>query len=248
MTTQYTDEPCFKKKYLAPLIILMLCAVSLTGAAYAYSTSVTGGGDISGEYYSIDMYDTGGAVITKNITAGDGADFIVQTDKIIGGTKDAEGNITNTGNYYATTIPVAGKSTLYTDDTGNKYIQIDFIEKVRVSSNTTPTTETTTPISGEAVYAPNGSSGSFYADWTTDTVKCTVAFDEDGAGAYNLAEIKFNEFYFVKITVLLPVIKDKDTGISDPNDPGDKTGKRLADYLAFNGTGCLTVTLKATNE
>ena len=56
MTTQYAEEQGFKKKYLAPLIVLMLCAVSLTGAAYAYSTSVTGHGDISGDYISIDMY------------------------------------------------------------------------------------------------------------------------------------------------------------------------------------------------
>ena len=59
MTTQYAEEQGFKKKYLAPLIVLMLCAVSLTGAAYAYSTSVTGHGDISGDYISIDLYTDG---------------------------------------------------------------------------------------------------------------------------------------------------------------------------------------------
>lgn len=30
-----------RKKYLAPLLVLLLCAVSLTGAAYAYTSSVT---------------------------------------------------------------------------------------------------------------------------------------------------------------------------------------------------------------
>ena len=67
MTTQYAEEQGFKKKYLAPLIVLMLCAVSLTGAAYAYSTSVTGHGDISGDYISIDMYDADGKVITADL-------------------------------------------------------------------------------------------------------------------------------------------------------------------------------------
>ena len=67
MTTQYAEEQGFKKKYLAPLIVLMLCAVSLTGAAYAYSTSVTGHGDIDHDYISIDMYDSAGAVISEDI-------------------------------------------------------------------------------------------------------------------------------------------------------------------------------------
>ena len=71
MTTQYAEEQGFKKKYLAPLIVLMLCAVSLTGAAYAYSTTVTGGGDIDGDYISIDMYtdDKGTTVQTKDLTS-----------------------------------------------------------------------------------------------------------------------------------------------------------------------------------
>lgn len=70
MTTQYAEEQGFKKKYLAPLIVLMLCAVSLTGAAYAYSTSVTGGADISGDYISIDMYESDGkTVISKDLTS-----------------------------------------------------------------------------------------------------------------------------------------------------------------------------------
>lgn len=67
MTTQYAEEQGFKKKYLAPLIVLMLCAVSLTGAAYAYSTSVIGHGDIDHDYISIDLYDASEKVITEDI-------------------------------------------------------------------------------------------------------------------------------------------------------------------------------------
>lgn len=57
MTTSYMEKEISRKKYLAPLVVIMLCAVALTGAAYAaYATSVTGNGDIQGNYVVIDMY------------------------------------------------------------------------------------------------------------------------------------------------------------------------------------------------
>ena len=80
MTTQYAEEQGFKKKYLAPLIVLMLCAVSLTGAAYAYSTSISGNGEISGEYISIDMYDKDGKVLSGDIGS---ANIQVYTEKVV---------------------------------------------------------------------------------------------------------------------------------------------------------------------
>ena len=85
MTTQYAEEQGFKKKYLAPLIVLMLCAVSLTGAAYAYSTSVTGHGDIDGDYISIDMYkdSAAGTVLTENLTS---KHFQVYTEREVAST------------------------------------------------------------------------------------------------------------------------------------------------------------------
>lgn len=59
MTIDYSEKESSKKKYLAPLVVIMLCLVALTGAAYAYSTTVTGNGDINGEYTIIDIYETG---------------------------------------------------------------------------------------------------------------------------------------------------------------------------------------------
>lgn len=50
MIDMYTNEEASKKKYLVPLVILMLCAVSLTGAAYAYSTNVTDTKEVSSMY------------------------------------------------------------------------------------------------------------------------------------------------------------------------------------------------------
>jgi hypothetical protein len=85
MTTQYAEEQGFKKKYLAPLVVLLLCAVSLTGAAYAYSTTVTNSGEIDGDYISIDMYEKGQSgytVLEKTLDAD--KDFQVYTEKTVG--------------------------------------------------------------------------------------------------------------------------------------------------------------------
>ena len=81
MTTQYAEEQGFKKKYLAPLIVLMLCAVSLTGAAYAYSTTIEGNGDMAGDYYSIDLYSAKGTVLTEAINPNE--HFVVETHKVV---------------------------------------------------------------------------------------------------------------------------------------------------------------------
>ena len=98
----------FKRKCLIPLFLIVLCMIALTGQAYAYSTSVTGQDNISGNYYSIDMYAQDGAdytVVNKSLTSGD--NFIVQTSKTVG------------SNYYASV-----------DET-----VITFNTKVMVSSN-----------------------------------------------------------------------------------------------------------------
>ena len=48
-----------RKKYLAPLVVLMLCLVALTGAAYAYSTSViSANNQADADYFTIDLYST----------------------------------------------------------------------------------------------------------------------------------------------------------------------------------------------
>ena len=235
MTTNYMEEQGFKKKYLAPLIVLMLCAVSLTGAAYAYSTTVNGNGDIQGDYYTIDMYDTGDKVVTASITSND--KFEVQTDRTIGEVKDDTGKHLNYGNYIASTV--ASKS--YTDADGKKYIQIDFDYKVMVQSNKTGTT----PVSGTVTYSQGANTGGFYEDWVVaGAVICNnPTFCATKDGTYDLTEIEFNKLYFMKITVLLPMIENKDTGIN-----GTTGTDAIANYLKFVGTDVLTITITATDD
>ncbi len=68
MTTNYMEKESSKKKYLAPLVVIMLCLVAITGAAYAYSTTVTGNGDIAGKYTVIDLYDKGDATTAEGVS------------------------------------------------------------------------------------------------------------------------------------------------------------------------------------
>ena len=109
MTTQYAEEQGFKKKYLAPLIVLMLCAVSLTGAAYAYSTTITGSGDVDYDYYSIDMYSDadGTTVVKENIKFTQ--DFDVETYKTVG--KNYFANVNGNTLTYTTYVKVQSNET-----------------------------------------------------------------------------------------------------------------------------------------
>ena len=54
-----------RKKFLAPLVVLLLCVVSLTGAAYAYSSTVTVvNNTVTGEEYVLEVYSTTEATST----------------------------------------------------------------------------------------------------------------------------------------------------------------------------------------
>ena len=53
------EERSSKKKLLVPLVVLMLCAVSVIGAGYAYTTTVTNQNNtMESDYYAIDLYST----------------------------------------------------------------------------------------------------------------------------------------------------------------------------------------------
>ncbi len=84
MTSEYMDRESSRKKFLAPLVVIMLCAVALTGAAYAYSTTVTGNGDIASKYAIIDIYelkDQSQYDATSKFDISDSLTFYTVTDK-----------------------------------------------------------------------------------------------------------------------------------------------------------------------
>ena len=55
-----TEEMGSRKKLLAPVVVLLLCMVSLTGAAYAYSSTMTNTGNyLDAKDLSLDFYGAG---------------------------------------------------------------------------------------------------------------------------------------------------------------------------------------------
>jgi hypothetical protein len=78
MNAMKTEEAGSRKKYLAPLIVIMLCLVALTGAAYAYTSTMTNTSNtVSADYLSIDLKGKGASVESYN------QDVVVGTDSII---------------------------------------------------------------------------------------------------------------------------------------------------------------------
>lgn len=51
--TYMNEENPSKKKYLVPLVVLLLCGVAMTGAAFAYSSSMNTGGDVDVHSFEI---------------------------------------------------------------------------------------------------------------------------------------------------------------------------------------------------
>ncbi len=64
MTDLYSDSNGSKKKFLIPLLVLLLCTVSLTGAGFAYSSTVTNTDDtIIVEGVTLDLLDSNDAAV-----------------------------------------------------------------------------------------------------------------------------------------------------------------------------------------
>ena len=94
--TEIKNQTGTKKKLLIPVIVLMLLGVGLTGAAYAYSSTVSNSGNgFDADYLSIDLRtpnsatdivpvnNAGAIVFTDNYTYASGADKQDQVDMTV---------------------------------------------------------------------------------------------------------------------------------------------------------------------
>lgn len=82
MENMNAEKNAGRKKLLVPLVVLIMCGVALTGAAYALATSVTlNNSPITGDFYSIDMYGENEATTPFDGTFEAGTDFEVYTTK-----------------------------------------------------------------------------------------------------------------------------------------------------------------------
>jgi len=85
MTDTYNDSTGSRKKFLIPLVVLLLCAVSLTGAGYAYNATVSVDDNSSDvDFLAIDLYKTDGTTPIEKKLALNDAGIVVTTATVIG--------------------------------------------------------------------------------------------------------------------------------------------------------------------
>ena len=69
MTDTYNDSTGSRKKFLIPLVVLLLCAVSLTGAGYAYNSTVTvEDNTVDPDEFVLEVYNKSGALVSEPMT------------------------------------------------------------------------------------------------------------------------------------------------------------------------------------
>lgn len=120
MTDTYNDTTGSRKKFLIPLVVLLLCAVSLTGAGYAYNSTVTiGGGDMDSGVYSVDTYTNGTASTVLITPADENNDLIVWTTATVHSTDNVTVRANSNGEQVIGTIYVKITATKNNSDAAN---------------------------------------------------------------------------------------------------------------------------------
>ncbi len=232
MTTTYTEKESSKKKYLVPLVVIMLCLVAITGAAYAYSTSVKGNGDITGNYVALDMYKSDGeatpkytAVANLDVTSGS---FTVTTAATIITTADGDKK-SYTANVVADKLTY---STILHVDTSTGVTATQFYLKTPEFEYIGPTVPTGSTATAGTLDLKN---------LTVTSVKeaGTETAAKTDSGYYILEKDKYYEIVF---TI------DIAAGVYGTYDSLDDLDKSIALFNASTSTKELQVTFTAYNE
>ena len=143
MDDYYPDSSTSKKRLLVPVILLMLCAISLTGAAYAYTQTFVELDDnpIDGYNYSIDYTDSNKNVLTAKLPATN-EDISVVTEIVVGNSFNAYTNVgTFTRTMYVTVFTDSDKTFdlnahVTLDSVLDKFITVSDVAIEDVAGNT----------------------------------------------------------------------------------------------------------------
>ncbi len=218
MTSEYMDRESTRKKFLAPLVVIMLCAVALTGAAYAYSTTVTGNGDIDAKYSIVDIYE-----------------------KTEGGDYEETSNfdITNdTLNFYTVTDKT-GSTLSYKAyiDTENKSNEFVYSTYVRINTDTTATSQTF-KLDTFLKYNRPSDCGVISINGSTTVEERTInelvtIYAEDKKTPVAADKVVENTIYYVEITLTITAGDDAQTGIFCNETSMDAVTKKIN---SFNNT------------
>ncbi len=225
MTTYYVESSGTKRKFIAPLVVLTLCVVALTGSAFAYSTQVTGHGDISGNYVYLDLYKQTGDTYTVT------SDFQYEKNTFKVYTKTDQTVKDDTTPYKAYVDPVT--LTYYA------YIKINASEGLADQKFT---------LSGSFVFVAPSGAGTILVDGTASgsskDISSKITVSEPGSSSSNvdIDKLEVNKPYLIKFTLDI-------TGAADTNLFGSYASQDAATaaVTAFNsGDSELTITLSAS--
>ncbi len=181
------EEGGFKKKFLAPLVVIMLCAVALAGAAYAYTSTVQGNGTIPDpNYYTIDLYTTGEATQTVKDSINAGTNFEAYTTKVVNG--NYMGHVDNDG----------------------KATELKFTTYVMVNSNLK---NDACRIDANVKYTEQTGTTAMYSSWadSENGIKFVTNFYALESTTPTESFVT-QQVYRVEITATLPVISDFNLG------------------------------------
>jgi len=143
MRDMYNDSTGSRKKFLIPLVVLLLCAVSLTGAGYAYNTSVTSQDNVApvDEYFVIDLYNPQGAVVADKVTAAAVNGIVFTTDKVV-----TDGDVTLAGEFALELIDPVVIQCKNSSDTEMAYTGMFAVTADQLARGGSPTTTTTASV------------------------------------------------------------------------------------------------------
>ena len=177
MTDTYNDTTGSRKKFLIPLVVLLLCAVSLTGAGYAYNSTVTVNDNTTpASDFVIEVYNS--AEAATPITAA------MTMDKLI----VLQHNTTISDASKVVVSAVAGEGFIgkitVNDEVGN-----DYKVSAAIADGTESKTITVDDTAGEIRYTVNVA---LYTDAACD--------DED---LYEDSAVHGNQTFYYKVTVTI---------------------------------------------
>jgi len=246
MTDTYNDTTGSRKKFLIPLVVLLLCAVSLTGAGYAYNASVTMNDNTApvDEYLTIDLKDGAGNYVYQKVTL---------TNAIDGLGFETTKTVDKTGMVLSGVFDISGDKAIIreSDDAGKMYTG-KFVVNAQALDTPEPAITKAT-VTGTATAAFGLVESPAYLSDVSDIVGAalvaTVTFYSDAACETEVTGANFtigtDYYYQIAITSAAGTVtaEDYDAG-DDKTFKADKFAKAVVDDVLV----VFGITLNATTE
>ena len=184
MSDVYTQENGSKKKFLAPLLVILLCMVSLTAAGYAYSSTVENTDDKSDvDFFAIDLYKTDGTTLINQKFTTDEANLVVSAVSVIDEARTVTITVDKTSPIiYVFGFKVTAEDTITYTVTGTPSFSFDVAEITPAPTTSVAPTATAGPVK---FYTENTCENEITTGFTSgETYYAAIVFDNFTAGTY----------------------------------------------------------------